>query len=486
MFPADTVLASDRSDSSREFRGMGMRSATFPFPPTAPSVTQQTIIQQVTAAASAATTALLLLTNNITNPNQKVLNILAGTGMAITPDADGTVTFVSTSAGDGLTHSTQPWEADPAYVALRDEFHGQTVNNNTSGIASAGIGDLGWFLSGSVSGTAGGVLGGAPPNLGQFCWSNDGTANHAGYLMLGSGGNATNTNHIQGNMALADNAGWQMTWVFKLEGDIFSAGAGDFQITKKSIYVGLCGTTINAQITAVNSARPDVFIGLRYDTSATAPAISDSFYTLEVVANHSWSTAARHNTQGTTKVTNVAPAQGVWHRLDISSTTAGTVTLTLDGSSSNTLTAAIPTISSTAGAGTTTGRVKTNGAAISWTPGAAADPVESPWGAGSIVTVSGFTGGTTVWNGTWTLTMSQNLAVNWDLVTADAGPYTTGTVTVAGRPSLMPICIMGNDDTAAPTTNTMVFHVDFFSLVWNTNLGTSAPGTPDATQARYW
>lgn len=32
MFAANLVLASDRSDSSRVFRGQGMRSAAFPYP----------------------------------------------------------------------------------------------------------------------------------------------------------------------------------------------------------------------------------------------------------------------------------------------------------------------------------------------------------------------------------------------------------------------------------------------------------------------
>lgn len=40
MFPANVVLASDRSDSSREYRGAGARSATFPFP-NAPIIIQQ-------------------------------------------------------------------------------------------------------------------------------------------------------------------------------------------------------------------------------------------------------------------------------------------------------------------------------------------------------------------------------------------------------------------------------------------------------------
>lgn len=387
------------------------------------------------------------------------------------------------AVGDGLTHGDPVWEHDSAYVELRDEFHGTTAVNNSSAVSSSGIGELGWFLAGSV-GSNGGVQGGVPPYIGQYSWENNSVAKNAGYLILGSVGGSTNANHIEGTWALAESPGWKMTWVFKVEGDIQGGGGGLWGTTKKSIYIGLCGPTLTAQLNV--SARPDVFIGLRYDTSATSPAISDSFYTLEVVANHSWSTAARHNTQGTTYVTNVAPIQGVWHRIDIICSVAGKVTITLDESSTNTLTATIPTFSFTTGIGTVVGRAANGIAAINWTAGAASDPPESPWGAGSSVTINGFSGAQAPINGTFTLADSQNVALEFDLAGSIGASGNTSASTISGYPSLMPCCIFGNDDTVGPTALTMCMTVDFFSFVWNPNLGPSTPGTPNSAKARYW
>ena len=485
QIPISSVNPADINDSNRMYRGQGSRSATYPYPNRPAIASAASSAQAVAAAVSPATAALSIQVNGAPTPVQDILDLIAGTGVTLTPDATGGITIDSTATGDGLTHSAAPWESDAAYIMLRDDFFQTTGLNFASSTAVSGIGELGWFLGGNVGGD-GGITGGVPPYLGQFGWGNSTVANGAGCLMLGASGanSASGDTHAVGTWALGENPGWRMTWVFKLEGDIYNTAAA-FGATQKSLYIGLCGTTVGAQVIAANtSPRPDVFIGLRFDTSTASPAISDSFYTLEVVANHSFSSAARHNTQGTTFVTNVAPAPGVWHRVDITCSVAGSVTVILDGSSTNTLTATIPTMTFTGALNTISGKVINNQAIIAWTVGASSDPPESPWGSGSLVTVSGLIGAA-ILNGSHTLTTSENNGINFDIVTANVNSA-TGTATLSGYPSFMPVCIMGNDNQSLPTANTMTIAVDFFSFIWNPNLGPSAPGTPDATLPRYW
>lgn len=382
---------------------------------------------------------------------------------------------------DGLIHGASPWESDPSYVVLRDDFPNISINASNT-LVKTGIGELGWFLAGTP-GSSGGQYGGVPPYLGQYMWSNSGTVSTAGYLMLGTSASVVGSSRIQGAWALAENPGWAMSWVFRM-GDDTSATTTPFATTKKSIYIGLCGPTLVPQQASI-SARPDVFIGLRFDTSTTSPSINDSFYTLEVVANHSFGTAARHNTQGTTLVTSLAPAIDGWHRLDIICTVAGKVTITLDGSSTNTLTATIPTMSFTSvGSGAhTLGQV----GEVDWIGGASADPPQSPWATGSLVTMSGFTG-TTFWNGTWTIAVSSTTHLDFDFPTSQ-GTNTyggAGTQTFSGYPAFAPICIFGNDDTATPTANSAYMVVDFFSFIWNPGVISATSATPDSTKARYF
>lgn len=107
MFPANFVLSSDRSDSSRAFRGQGARSATFPYQTSAPvaqKLTVETITNIIAAAMSASAPitpivpvpptpsgSILLSTNSLPNPNQSALDLLSGNGMTLSVDAFGNV-----------------------------------------------------------------------------------------------------------------------------------------------------------------------------------------------------------------------------------------------------------------------------------------------------------------------------------------------------------------------------------------------------------
>lgn len=378
-----------------------------------------------------------------------------------------------TSTGDGLTHGSSPWESDPGFISLRDDFHSQMGGSTlTGGAPLTGLGELGWALMGNP-GSQGGIIGGQPPHVGQYGWSNVGTAGQAGWLTFAGGGSYSSSNYSQLSWALFENPAWKMSFVFQIDTGAALANP-KFDMSQTSIYVGLTGPLIAPLATGAIS-RPYIFVGVRYDTSTTSPSIDDSFFTLEVVANPQILPVARNNTQGTTLVTTIAPTQGAWHRLDIICDTAGMVTLVLDGTA--TLTAAVPTYSIT----TSIDALQANGQGrIAWTD---TSPVPaSAWNSGSLLTVSAFSAAI-AFLGTWELNASGESVVGFDMPAATGG---TGTGTISGYPSMIPVFVAGQDDTASPDFNDWTFIVDFWSFVWNPNLGPSAPGTPDATKSRYF
>ena len=391
------------------------------------------------------------------------------------------------ATNDGLTHGQTnvtaggSWESDPAYDIMRDEF-------NTAGVAVAGvgaistsqIGELLWTLSGSAS--FGGLSGGVPPYLGTFSWANNvATANAAAGLQLPYA--TSSASLVNGGMALFDSPGWMLTWVFKMDSVFTGAGAG-FNTAHKTMYVGLTGANYNQFITATPaSSRPDVFVGVRFDSS-----LSDTFLTLEVVENNTFSTVARHNMQGTTLVTDVTPTAGVWHRLDIIYSQAGQIILTLDGSSTNTLSTTISPMSFTASAASVTGSLTNNLVTLSYTIGASTNP-SAIWGPGSQLTVSGYTGTQLTLNGTYPVLINLNTGSAVQLFYNLTHANIVGSAqapTLSGYPAVTPCAMIGNDATGPAASGEVALYVDSFALVWNPNLGSSAPGTPDATKARYW
>jgi hypothetical protein len=407
--------------------------------------------------------------------NKKIFRV-ANTAVANIPPA-----AVSTSGvTDGLTHGDPVWEYDPGYIILRDDFHGNLNSASvTGGTTYQNIGQLGWVLLGGFATTGpNGPLGGVPPNLGIYSWANNSVVSAAGWLTLSGSGGFSNSNFSQLSWALFEKPSWKMTFVFKVE-TANIPGQRTFITAQKSLYVGLSGPTLGA-LSTNNVSRPDQFIGVRFDTSTSAPSIGDTFFTLEVVANQTTSGVfTRHNTQGTTFVTNVAPVAGTWHRLDIICNTAGKVTLVLDGSSTNTLTASVPTYSfTTTVTGSSTGTPTFGGAQLNWSS------TQGVWNSGSSVTVSGFTAGRAGLNGTFQLMGAEDLFVLYNLNSNIASG--SDTVTLSGYPSWTPICTFGNDDTAAPSTDNALFCIDYWAFVWNPNLGPTPPGTPIATNPRYF
>ncbi len=613
---------------------------------------------------------------------QTAPTLTPGTGISITGTwPDQTVT--STAAGSGVTGADNiihmatgvPWWIDPAFVYLRDDFatFPSTTLLNTN--SPTNFGELGWtFTDGAAGGSINGPQswhGGIPPYLGQIAWQNDNTASNYLAMVLNTAGNISSENGsysstaYYGNaMALLDYPGWQCTWVWKHDApSVYGSGVGQFTFTttKKSFYVGLTGPTILNWAASAISARPPIFIGLRYDTSATPTAITltgttgaasggntvyngtitngnsgafvglrfvvtgfvetyatgsvtsgtfnsgeavtqtttgatatlvgsptgaqnivftgtptgspdgthtwtgnvtsavytptsspasanngtfictassteantltlnnphgaaethagtatnnqgvgggtglqDAFYTLEVnVGNQSYinttlGTGNRQNAQGSTFVTNVAPTQGTWHRLDIFCSSSGQITVVLDNSATNKLTATVNPmvvlINGTSQALNGNARVTTVGTTNPGGGGTAATAGNSycyfPYVEGSQVTISGFTGTPAALNNSGVPVTVMGVGGGTNMFYPISSTTTVTNATNAGGqasgyPGLMPCFVFGNDDTATPQGDDMRTFVDFFGLVWNPNLGTG--GTPSSSKPRGW
>jgi hypothetical protein len=184
---------------------------------------------------------------------------------------------------------------------------------------------------------------------------------------------------------------------------------------------------------------------------------------------------------------------GVWHRLDISCSSSGTVTVTLDGSSVNTWTTTVNKMSVSGTSAATAAAIAGN-ARITITPGAATTPAAAanfgyfPFVTGTQITVSGYTGGAAILNNGGNPTPVLGVGNGENLFYGIASTTTLGNGnaagTVTGCPGFLPCCVYGNDDTASPEGDDMRLYVDFFALTWNPAL--AAGGTPNATKARYW
>lgn len=656
--PIPPVLGTD-TDAARQFYRKNVSQLRMP-----PLPSQAKIAVGAQASSNAQqvlTNNLILQVNGVTNPVQSVLN-LTGSGVTYGPNP-GQVQIAGGGAGDGLTHSTAPWESDPAYIVLRDDFT-QSQSASSTGIQTTGIGQLGFDLFGNAP-SHNGLFSGLIPNMGQFYWDNNASANQTSILMLAQNGVLGGNAGSNYGWALFDNPGWQCSWVFRLGGVSAGLNGTQFPFGGKAMYIGLVGNNALALPSATQGqARTETFFGVRYDTSgyyspggsytgATAvtmsgsnmaitgtfpganqiagtswvglwfavtlagntgnngmflctaatpttltltnpngvnatvqnitckgqtplvmtaaangngtqvvytgaitnggtnlyvgqmfyvsgfgnagnnggpwictanstttitlanpvatgsaethagyvggPRLGDTQLVLEAVVNPSYGSGAPTNyTQGVTLATGISPITGsqTWHRLDIVCNKAGSITLTLDGSSINTLTAAVNKLLITVTGSGLTGSVGTAGAPaellnLTWTPTGGTIP-NCPWGAGSQVTVTGFSGAQAGFNSTFTAIANQTLAganlllmytpATTPVVIASSG--VNGTLT--GYPTIFPAAIFGNDNISTPANATATFWVDFFSFVWNPNLGPNAPGTPIATKPRFW
>jgi hypothetical protein len=463
--------------------GTSPQSRISPLPPISNPVANASAASQ--SIVITRTSGILLKTNNQPNTKQDVLNLIAGTGVTLSADGQGGVTIVGSggSTGDGLIHGDAIWETDSAYIRLRDEFISATGN-----VTGNGIGELGWQLSGNTGAfqISENHMGLHPLHLGEFTWTNSTTNNSTATQGIGNislavtGFGSGSDTEITAWPVLAFPS-WKATfvWRFHRPGEIPANNAPNFG--KKSIYIGLGNDVLPPQL---GWTRPSIFIGARYDTDPTAPAISDSTIKLEAVQNSlpTGNTITRNNTQGTTFDTGITPVEDVYYRLDILCTAAGTVQMAINSATLHSFT--LPKFVVTAGSASTAVRAN-NGEALLQFGTTGGNQVSHPFGPGTPVTVAG-TG--TILDGTFNTNQTfigtqANDRISYLFGSTVALATPTG-YTVTGYAGLLPIVMFGNDSQAAPATDNRVC-VDYFSFVWNPGVG-GGTGTADPTKSRYF
>ncbi len=358
---------------------------------------------------------------------------------------------------DGLVHGDAIWAVDPAYVILRDDF----VSNNTGT-----IGQLGWNAFGGITGSAY-ESGLSAANIGEWSWANNGIAGNTGGIMLFP---TPSTGVFQFGLPILDSPGWKAIFIWRFNFANQVSGT-PMSFLQKSMYIGFAFgmPNVDGAIT-----RPNIFIGARYDTDTTAPAISDSTIKLEAVFNSLSGSNARNNTQGTVVNTGVTPAMDNYYRLEITCIASGVVTMSLNGSAPSTFN--LSPVVVTAAAGST--HQASQGLArltLANTNG------KQPWFAGSQITVSLLT----AFNGLHTTNPLEGTNNGIIIFASGANIGTTASSgwQVTGFPALFPIFNWGNDTVAAPTSDTRIL-VDYFGFVWNKGLAGAT--NPTATLPRYW
>lgn len=249
-----------------------------------------------------------------------------------------------------------------------------------------------------------------------------------------------------------------------------SANNGTFLVTAST---AIAITVTNAQSTADTTG------------TATIPAIKDTTFKFEVVSNPNNSGTGRNNTAGTVFDTGVVPAENIYYRFEIISTTAGVVIMNLigdDGSFATNTFSSIPvsTVGPSGLVGTHSQAV--NNGILQLTQSAAfAYGFSNPaWAPGSKVTVTGATNA--YFNKTWVI-HGDVLNDHWLSFTGDATNITetTSPSTWTGYPGLAPYFSWGNDTEATPVTKSI--SLDFWAFVVNPGL---AGATPNSTLSRYF
>jgi hypothetical protein len=153
VFPANLVLASDRSDNSREYRGPGARSSTFPFPNIPVSNQTQATPSTVTPAPTPAPTPT---PSNVGAPGSLSMPSIFSVGpsaVPVTAFPDGNpipVTLVAQSANTGFFGPASGSADVPAFrsMVVADE-PSTTVNfitndTNVTGVILNQVLTLGW------------------------------------------------------------------------------------------------------------------------------------------------------------------------------------------------------------------------------------------------------------------------------------------------------------------------------------------------------
>lgn len=391
---------------------------------------------------------------------------------------------------DGLIHGETPWESDPSFVLLRDDFAGVINTAATSPLQS----ELPWsYVNANAITFASWPT--AFPMLGGVRVVNAGTTSESSFYQLGNAFAGSSGPSVV--WPLFDYPNWRMTWVFQL-GKAYNTNVTDvaWSWTQVSFYLGLANyVLVNGSPVISTVPRPQYFVGLRYDTDTTSPSIGDTQFVFEAVSNSTITTISRANlnTQGNTSATGITAVEGHEYRFEMQSTAAGSVTMTLtDGTAGTTYSATLAVPQFT--------QVSSNNSIFGQTSGSTTTEVllkntgnsnlSCPFGPGSQVTIAGITrAGFTGNNGKWTI-IGGGGGSAYNAFYFSGGQFTAGsTVTVngivTGNPAFLPCFTFGNDTSASPVANSKGVVLDFFSFIWNPGVG-GGTGTPNPLKARYF
>lgn len=512
------------------------QSRVIPQPPNAtPAIGASASSQAITVVQQGQGT--LLETNHVTNADQSTLDLIAGANISLVADKFGGVTVTGTSGGDGLVHGDAIWDVDSAVSFERDDFKyggttsggiGETQWNAISASASihygTGVpGHLGELIIPNIaasndynsyvhpSTTVGphGTAWALAENPGWklvFVWRwgaqsfssipisfakksfyvglcmFDSQLPVRPYVFIGARYDTDpGTGSPQSLTSVANASGGSTVYT----GSFITGGGGNGLAGFTFVISGFTNAQNNGTFlctastsTTLTLSNPNGVAQSGASATANLNAISDSTMKFEVVANPLVGSTTRNNTVGSVIDTGLTPTGEKYYRLEIECVTAGTVTMSINGSTPQTLT--IPKVTIT---DTSSGQVNaTNGYAeygfTQQTGGL------SPWSNGSAVTVSGLTGSAAVLNGSQVLGLANanmnSTTILWP-TTASVG-VTNSAVSVTGYPALIPFFTWGNDTEASPNADT-VLAMDFYAFAWNGGL---AGLTPSSTISRYY
>jgi hypothetical protein len=476
-------VMSNAADQTRYFHNNAMPQARVAPNPPASQPTVGSVSESIIINSGSLT---LLETNNVKNPVQGKLNLIAGSGIQLVPDQQGGVTVIGTSTGDDLIHGDSIWEIDPGFIILRDDFIG-----GTSTFSSPLYSELPWTLVNPGSTGNNGWISSGFPCFGSVSFINNSTAGNNAEMALGD-----SISYPQPYAwPVFDYPGWKMIWVFQL--GKHTQGDGVWNWNKVSFYIGLGGLIPNSNVSVSNVPRLPSGCWLRYDTDTTAPSINDTQFVFECVTNvvsNASPTRSVSNVQGNTFGTGISAQENHTYRFEMTCVAAGQIQMLLvDGtagtSASKTLTMPTWTL-----AGSNTHETYNTGSNFVEFDfyNSSGGFIAAPFGPGSKIGVSGIVAtGYTGLNGNWivqggTLAGSASSIANtiWYGSSLPAsGTQINGTYT--GYPAMIPWFAFGNDSTASPTANTKGVAVDFFGFVWNPGVG-GGTGIPNSLKPRYW
>lgn len=390
-----------------------------------------------------------------------------------TPISSPIVATPVKSVGDGLVHGDTIWEGDPAFILLRDDFIGGTSTNP---------GELAWSRFGSTTLFQGNGASSFPTRAGVVHILPPASTTQCCGIALNAP--TTTSNEIEQMYPLVDYPSWQTEWIFTfVRQPAINSIVSPFPLVKISMYVGLACWGGSGLISTTD-ARPANFVGLRFDCDTTAPTIGDTTMVFECVSNANGTSATRNNTQGNTFDTGMAPTENVDYKFMLRCLTRGQVQMRLLnslGGDTGWQTLNVPKNSYSGGTSNDNHGITTYTASGMSTNFALAT-------AGTILDITGWTGGTAGANFSVINNRFNTVAFDWFDGSFSYGTATTTnqtTAVVSFYPAYYFTCEFGNDTEASPSNNRAI-QLDFFSFVWNPGVNPNNTIAANPSKVRYF